>query len=295
MNFTGKVPSLNALRAFTISGHKGSFRAAADEMCVTQGAVAQQVRALEQHLGIALFHRLPRGLALTPSGAAYLRDVTRAFDILTESTSRLQAQPNTVTISVTPTFAAKLLIPRLAEFRAELPEVELRTVATEVLSDFDRDQVDIAIRLTHMPFPSELETTLLFNQELVVVASPHLVRGLTLPLDVMQLQTLPLLHDTQNYWPFFLQSEQKQSGPAFNLTALALDAALAGQGVAVACRAFVTADINAGRLVQVMDITKILASSYFLVCKRTQVQREVLCSVWNWCMKRLCPPFPEGK
>ncbi|WP_231858682.1 LysR substrate-binding domain-containing protein [Xenorhabdus nematophila] len=279
------------MRAFAISGRQGSFRAAADEMCVTQGAVAQQVRSLEQHLGIALFHRQPRGLVLTPSGAAYLRDVTRAFDILTESTSRLLAQPNTVTISVTPTFAAKLLIPRLAEFHAELPEVGLRTVATEALSNFDRDQVDIAIRLTHMPFPSELETTLLFNQELVVVASPHLVGGLTLPLSIKQLQTLPLLHDAQNYWPFFLQSEEKQSGSAFNLTALALDAALAGQGVAVACRAFVAADIDAGRLLQVMDITKTLASSYFLVCKRAPAQREIVRSVWDWCVKRLCPPF----
>ncbi|ELY3098582.1 MULTISPECIES: LysR substrate-binding domain-containing protein [Serratia] len=291
MTLTGQLPPLNALRAFAISGRKESFRAAADEMCVTPGAVAQQVRALEQHLGITLFHRLPRGLALTPSGAAYLRDVTRAFDILTESTSKLLAQPNTVTISVTPTFAAKLLIPRLAEFHAELPEIELRTVATEALSDFERDQVDIAIRLTHMPFSSELETTLLFNQELVVVASPHLVRGLTLPLNVMQLQTLPLLHDMQNYWPFFLQSEEKQPGSAFNLTALALDAALAGQGVAVACRAFVNADIDAGRLVQVMDITKTLASSYFLVCKRAAAQRQIVRSVWEWCVKRLSLPF----
>ncbi|VTP63092.1 Gcv operon activator [Serratia rubidaea] len=85
-------------------------------------------------------------------------------------------------ISVTPTFAAKLLIPRLAELNAALPGVELRTVATEALCDFERDQVDIAIRLTCPPFPSGLEARLLFHQELVAVASPHLVKELPLPL-----------------------------------------------------------------------------------------------------------------
>lgn len=292
MSFTRKMPPLNSLRAFVVSGRKGSFRAAADEMCVTQGAVAQQVRALEKYLGIVLFHRQPRGLALTSAGTVYLEDVTRAFNILTESTNKLMVQPNTVTISVTPTFASKLLIPYLAEFNAELPEVELRTVATESLSDFDRDQVDIMIRLTDTPFHSGLETKLLFNQELVVVASPHLVRNSILPLDTVQLQRLPLLHDTQNYWPYFLQSEVKKFGSAFNLTALALDASLAGQGVAVACRAFVTADIDAGRLVQVMDMTKTLAPSYFLVCKRTAAQRKIVRAVWDWCVKRYGPPTP---
>lgn len=98
-----KLPPLNALRAFEVSGRRLSFRAAADELGVTQGAVAQQVRALEEHLGQALFQRLPRGLALTPQGASYLTNVTRAFDTLGDATGRLLEQPDTVTISVTPT------------------------------------------------------------------------------------------------------------------------------------------------------------------------------------------------
>ena len=93
---------------------KLSFRAAADELGVTQGAIAQQVRALEDHLNVTLFQRLPRGLSLTPEGAKYLVNITRAFDILTDSTELLLDQPDSVTISVTPTVAAKLLIPRLA-------------------------------------------------------------------------------------------------------------------------------------------------------------------------------------
>ncbi|MGC3872416.1 LysR substrate-binding domain-containing protein [Halomonas sp. GXIMD04776] len=282
-----KLPPLNALRAFEVSGRRLNFRAAADELGVTQGAVAQQVRALEEHLGQALFQRLPRGLALTLQGAAYLTDVTRAFDTLRDATGRLLERPDTVTISVTPTFAAKLLIPRLTELNATLLGVELRTVATEALSDFDRDQVDIAVRLARPPFPSGLEATLLFHQELVAVASPHLVKELSLPLSTEQLGELPLLHDAHDHWPMFLRSGGTLPGAVFNQTTLALDAALAGQGVALACRAFVAGDLEAGRLVQVTNVTMIKEPSYFLVRKRSPLPLDSRDAVWDWCVARL--------
>ncbi|HEJ1345913.1 TPA: LysR family transcriptional regulator [Pseudomonas aeruginosa] len=284
-----KLPPLNALRAFEASGRRLNFRAAAEELGVTQGAVAQQVRALEEHLGIALFQRLARGLALTPRGAAYLVDVTRAFDTLAESTGRLLVRPDMVTISVTPTVAAKLLIPRLAELQAALPEVDLRTVATEALSDFDRDQVDIAVRMTRGPFPTDLEARLLFRQELVAVASPHLASGLALPLSLEQLRALPLLHDSHDHWPQFLKTGGKLPGAVFNQTTLALDAALAGQGVALACRAFVAADLDAGRLVQVTDASAVMEPDYFLVRKRSPSPRQAVDAVWAWCATRLVP------
>ncbi|NEJ69293.1 LysR family transcriptional regulator [Rhizobium phaseoli] len=282
-----KLPPLNALRAFEVSGRRLNFRAAAEELGVSQGAVAQQVRALEDQLGLMLFQRLPRGLALTPQGAAYLADVTRAFDTLSEATGRLLARPDAVTISVTPTVAAKLLIPRLAEFKAALPDVELRTVATEALSDFDRDQVDIAVRLTRGPFPASLEARLLFRQELVAVASPHLVKDLPLPLTADELRRLPLLHDTVSPWPLVLRSREKLPGAVFNHTTLALDAALAGQGVALACRAFVAADLEAGRLVQVIDAPTTIEPDYFLIRKRSSSPRKAVDAVWHWCAARL--------
>ncbi|OHV26849.1 LysR family transcriptional regulator [Rhizobium sp. RMa-01] len=282
-----KLPPLNALRAFEVSGRRLSFRAAAEELGVSQGAVAQQVRALEDQFGLMLFQRLPRGLALTPQGAAYLADVTRAFDTLGEATGRLLARPDAVTISVTPTVAAKLLIPRLAEFKAALPDVELRTVATEALSDFDRDQVDIAVRLTRGPFPASLEARLLFRQELVAVASPHLVKHLPLPLTADALRKLPLLHDAVSPWPLVLRSREKLPGAVFNHTTLALDAALAGQGVSLACRAFVAADLEAGRLVQVIDETTLIEPDYFLIRKRSSSPRKAVDAVWHWCAARL--------
>ncbi|WP_336792176.1 LysR substrate-binding domain-containing protein [Pantoea anthophila] len=284
------LPSLNALRAFEAAGRKLSFRAAAAELGVTQGAVAQQIRALEDHLGIRLFNRLARGLSLTPQGAAWLADVTRAFDMLVESTDRLLARPDVVSISVTPTVAARLLIPRLGQLQADLPDIELRTVATEALSDFSRDQVDIAVRLSRTALPATLESALLFRQHLIAVASPHLLEGLSLPLTARQIASLPLLHDAHDGWPRFLQQEGKLPGARFNQTTLALDAAMAGQGVALTSRAFVQADIKAGRLVVVADAGD-SAGDYYLVRKRTDLPGRAAQAVWEWCLDHLgeCP------
>jgi LysR family glycine cleavage system transcriptional activator len=282
-----RLPPLNALRAFEVAGRKLSFRAAADELGVTQGAVAQQIRLLEEHLGLALFKRLPRGVALTPQGAVYLAGVSRAFDTLSEATGQLLRRADTVTISVTPTFATKLLIPRLAELGAAVPGVELRTLASEVIADFDRDGVDIAVRLTRPPFPSTLEARLLFRQDLVAVASPHLVGGMPLPLDAARLRGLPLLHDAHDHWPIFLQATGKLPGAVFNQTTLALDAALAGQGVAIVARAVVMADIAAGRLLQVAQSSQTTGLDYYLVRKRGAAPAKTLDAVWNWCLAQL--------
>ena len=287
------LPPLNALRAFEVSGRRLSFRAAADELGVTQGAVAQQVRALEEHLGLALFQRHPRGLQLTVSGAAYLAEVTRAFDTLADATGRLLVRPDTVTISVTPTVAAKLLIPRLGDLQAALPDVELRTVATEALSDFERDQVDIAVRLTRPPFAADLEAKLLFRQDLVAVASPRWVGNVTLPLSSEQLLALPLLHDAQGHWPTFLKTSSKLPGAVFNQTTLALDAAMAGQGVALACKAFVATDLAAGRLVQVAEAGT-SGPDFYLVRKRSAPVRQSVEAVWDWCLHRLLLPQRLG-
>lgn len=283
------LPPLNALRAFEVSGRRLSFRAAADELGVTQGAVAQQVRALEEHLGLALFQRHPRGLQLTVAGAAYLAEVTPAFDTLADATGRLLVRPDTVTISVTPTVAAKLLIPRLGDLQAALPDVELRTVATEALSDFERDQVDIAVRLTRPPFAVDLEAQLLFRQDLVAVANPRLVGNMTLPLSSEQLRALPLLHDAQGHWATFLKTSSKLPGAVFNQTTLALDAAMAGQGVALACKAFVAMDLAAGRLVQVAEAGT-LGPDFYLVRKRSAPVRQSVDAVWDWCLHRLLLP-----
>lgn len=293
-----KLPALNALRAFEVSGRRLSFRSAAEELGVTQGAVAQQVRALEETLGFLLFERLARGLALTQKGNSYLQDMTKAFDIMAEATDAIMARSDVVTISVTPTFAAKLLIPALGDLQTHLPHIELRTVATEAVSQFDTDQIDIAVRLTKSSFSANLQAIKLFPQELVAVASPMILKDKVLPLKIEEICQMPLLHDAHNHWPMILQQEDMPIGARFNQTSLAIDAAVAGQGVVLACRAFVAKDIALGRLVDVLGRSYVIEPDYFLVRKRNAQVSPAVEAVWQWCLAEygcfdggLCEPI----
>lgn len=279
---------MNALRAFEVSGRLLSFRAASEELGVTQGAVAQQVRALEAHMGQPLFHRLPRGLRLTAQGAAYLAEVSRAFDVLGAATARLASHPRRVIISVTPTVATRLLIPRLAALQQALPGVELRTIADENLPDFTRDEVDIAIGLAAPPLSPDLEARLLIAQRVIAVASPRLLAGRVLPLAAAELRDLPILHHCQDHWPAFLG--QQLSGPRFSLTTLALDAAVAGQGVVAAAAAFIGPELADGRLVQVMPHLLRATPDYYIVRRAQSRPDPVLETVWQWCLDELAAP-----
>ncbi len=140
------LPPLNGLRAFDAAGRHLNFRAAADEMGVTQGAVAQQVRQLEAQLGLPLFDRLPKGLAFTSVGRGYHARVATAFADLRAATETLRPEPDKVLVSVTPTFAAKWLIPNLPDFSAAYPKADLRILATERVSSFHGDGIDLAVR-----------------------------------------------------------------------------------------------------------------------------------------------------
>ena len=163
------LPPLNGLRAFEAAGRYLNFRAAADELGVTQGAVAQQVRGLEDHVGMPLFERLPKGLAFTAAGRGYHVRIAEAFTTLREASAVLQPQTAKVLISVTPTFAAKWLIPHLPDFTARYPDIDLRILATEKVSSFHADGIDLAVRLGEPPFGAVLEAHLLFRQEIVAV------------------------------------------------------------------------------------------------------------------------------
>jgi LysR family glycine cleavage system transcriptional activator len=249
------LPPLNGLRAFEAAGRHLTFRAAAEELGVTQGAVAQQVRGLEDRLGLRLFLRQPRGLAFTEAGRSYHLAVAGAFAQIAEATARLLPAPSRVTISVTPTFASKWLIPRLPEFTNAHPDIDLRIMATERVSSFHGDGIDLAVRQGDPPFGASLRTDLLFRQDIVAICAPTLVADAALPLDADALSRLTLLHDTHDHWPAFARTvfgmaELRARSLRFNQTTLSLDAALAGQGVALASQFLVQRDLDAGRLVQ---------------------------------------------
>lgn len=280
------LPPLNGLRAFDAAGRHLTFRAASEELGVTQGAVAQQVRGLEAHLGVSLFERLPKGLAFTAAGRSYHARVAEAFGELREATEVLRPGPAKVLISVTPTFASKWLIPNLPRLTASHPDIDLRILATERISSFRADGIDLAVRQGAPPFGASVDAHLLFRQEIVAVASPNLLGGRRLPLGSDALQRLPKLHDTHDLWPAFLAAAGTEDdgarGLRLNQTSLAIDAALAGQGLALASRFLVARDIVAGRLLQVVPETLTGEGDFYLLVKRGPRRGAAAARVVDW-------------
>ncbi|TNF23353.1 MAG: LysR family transcriptional regulator [Rhodobacteraceae bacterium] len=285
-----RIPPLGGLRAFDVAGRHLNFRSAADELGVTQGAVAQQVRLLEAHLGVPLFDRVPRGLAFTPAGRSYHARVANAFDELRAATENLRPEPGKVLVSVTPTFAAKWLIPTLPEFSAAHPEIDLRILATEKVSSFHGDGIDLAIRQGQPPFGAALEAIRLFRQQIVAVAAPALVAGQALPLDPDRLAGLPKLHDSHDLWPAFLAMldvhDRAGRGIRLNQTALALDAALSGQGAALVSRFLARRDIEADRLVQLIPGALSGKQDFYLLAPRGPKRGAAVRAVLEWFISR---------
>lgn len=252
-----RLPSLNGLRTFEVVARHPNFRMAAEELGVTQGAVAQQVRGLEAELGVKLFDRLARTLALTGEGRAYIADISRAFEIIGEATASLRPEPQRLTISVTPTFASKWLIPRLPDFMARHPDLDLHIQATERISHFSTDGVDIAVRSGRPPFGPGLHTELLFEQDIIAVCSPALLAARGVPQGADDLARFILLHDTHNFWPEFIDTilggttSTAAKGVRFSQTSHAIEAAIAGQGIALANSFFLTQDLADQRLARV--------------------------------------------
>lgn len=284
------LPPLNGLRAFDAAGRRLSFRAAADELGVTQGAVAQHVRQLEAQLEVTLFERVPKGLELTLAGRSYHARVEEAFAMLRSATAELKPEPDKVLISVTPTFASKWLIPNLPDFAKAHPHIDLRILATEKVSSFQSDGIDLSVRQGSPPFGASLQATLLFRQEVIAVAAPSLVGSATLPLEGAQLSQLSMIHDTHDLWPRFLAGTAGSSAPLRGLrlsqTALAIDAAIAGQGVALVSRFLVANDISAGRLVQVAQAEDVGGHDFYLLRRRSAVRREALRQVLQWLLSQ---------
>ena len=280
------LPPLNALRAFDVAGRHLNFRAAANEMGVTQGAVAQQVRLLESQLGLPLFQRLPKGLALTAAGRGYHARVAAAFEDLRAATRILQPQPDQVLVSVTPTFAAKWLIPNLPDFSAAHPEIDLRILAIEKVSSFHGDGIDLAIRQTQQPFGASLDATRLFRQQIVAVASPRLVQGKSLPVTGAELARLPKLHDAHDHWPAFLKlmqvESQNEHGLRLSQTALAIDAALSGQGVALVARFLVARELAAGSLVVVTPTQMDGVQEFYLIADKRAKRSSAVSAAYDW-------------
>lgn len=292
-----ELPSLNALRAFEAASRHHNFRLAAEELGVTQGAIAQHVRGLEEQLGLKLFSRMARGLALTSNGAMYATSLRQAFELMAQATQQLRPEPLGLSLSVTPSFAAKWLVLRLPRFTSRYPEIELRILATERLAHFQTDAIDLAVRFGKPPFGPGLNEELLMADVLIPVASPALLQRLgRLEPHNPSLSEYVLLHDAHNRWPRYLEhceipaAEHPPKGLRFNQTSLVIDAALAGQGVALVHEAFVQSECAAGRLVTVSDRQLLTGAGFYLVFPRKGRHPESVAKVRQWLLEQVQEP-----
>ena len=271
------LPPLGALHCFEMAAHHGSFARAAKALNLTPAAVSQQIRQLESRLGTTLFLRHPRSVELTPAGREYATAIGLALDQIAVATERVVGHhaPHRLTIATTPAFAAKWLVSRLIDFQGRYPDLEVRLVTSNSLADMARQDIDVAIRYGQGRWPG-LEATPLMHTDLFPVCSPALLaRGPSLIRlsDLREHVLLRLMHDE---WPTWLrhmgilegeelETGEWRPGPRYADAGLMIQAALAGQGVALGQRVLVADDLAAKRLVRPFEATLPSAQSYWLV------------------------------
>jgi LysR family glycine cleavage system transcriptional activator len=257
------MPPLNALRAFVSTARHLSATKAAAELHVTLGAVSHQLRALEEFLGVDLFVRGHRQLTLTDAGERYFRDVSAAFDSIRAATTLLVAPGNKdmLKLRAYTTFSLRWLIPRLSSFYAENRSVELVLSTSNEPVDFSREKLDFAIRLGQGEWPGSIAEKLFPNFVAPVCSPSLLARGPTVkePADLMQHVLLQSTWpERRDDWPAWLAAQGVATLDDFSFlyfesSALSYQAAIEGQGFAMAQMALVQDDIAAGRLVCPFD------------------------------------------
>lgn len=292
---SGRLPSLNGLRAFEAAARHLSFTLAADELHVTQTAISHQIKRLEQELGIRLFVRQNRALALTAQAQAYLPGVRAAFNDLRLATDRLlrRDDDHVLTISTLASLAAKWLLPRMSAFQIAHPGIDVRITTSAALVDFRDGSVDAAIRYGRGQWPG-LRADWLMADEMFPVCSPTLLQGAYPLTSSENLVHYTLLHTSGSYdddWRLWLTAAglpvdlSQLRSISYDLMFMTLQAAIEGQGVAMGRTTYVQDDIAAGRLVVPFQIKLPEESGFYLVAPTAQREKQKLATFREWLLK----------
>lgn len=284
-----RLPSLNAVRAFEAAARHESFTQAALELSVTQGAVSHQVKALEAELGIKLFNRERQRLVITEAGRDYLAVVRDALDRIALGTDRLiqRQRSGVMTVSTSPDFAAKWLVHRLGRFAEAYSDIDLRISATLHHVDFAREDVDLAVRHGDGSWPG-LDVVRLCSEQLFPICSPKLIAArqrMRTPADLLK---FPLLHlDDRKDWSKWLAAAgvadpQISHGPVLNRASMVIDAAVDGQGIALARTTLAAWDLINGRLVRPFAAALRLSKSYWIVCPQAASKLPKITTFRDW-------------
>ncbi|CAM3891750.1 transcriptional regulator GcvA [Xenorhabdus thuongxuanensis] len=285
-----RLPPLNALRVFDAAARHLSFTKAAEELFVTQAAVSHQMKSLEDFLGLKLFRRRNRSLLLTEDGQSYYLDIKEIFTAINDATRKLQARSakGALTVSLSPSFAIQWLVPRLSGFNQSFPGIDVRIQAIDREEDKLADDVDVAIFYGRGNWPG-LRTDRLYPEYLLPVCSPALLMGdrpLKTPADLAK---HTLLHDSSRRdWQAYVrqldmqQQINVQQGPIFSHSAMVIQAAVHGQGVALANNVMAQNEIDAGRLVCPFNDVLVSKNAFYLVCHDNQAELGKIAAFRKW-------------
>jgi LysR family glycine cleavage system transcriptional activator len=289
-----RLPPLNSLRAFEVVSRHESFRAAAKELHVTAAAVSQQVKALEDHLGRKLLRRRSGGYSLTADALAGLKELRDGFEQLSLAVETMRSGGQRVlTVSAVPSLAAEWLVPRLHRFREQYPGLDILLHAAEELVDLEHSRVDLGVRYGSGNYPG-LISDRLFVDEIFPVYSPGMLGGgapLKKPSD---LRGQSLIHTDwtpeRGRWPGWTEwalaagvsGVDVSKGPRFSDGALAIQAAVTGQGVALGSKALTLEHLAAGRLVRPFKLSLVTDFAYYVVCARSRADEPGIVAFRRW-------------
>jgi len=278
--------NLNSLRVFAVAARHGSFQRAAEALHISHGAVSQRIKQLETSLGVVLFDRQPRGVALTRQGRKYFSAVEEALSILTAATARLDQSRRHVRLHIGASTASKWLMPRKSAFNARFPEISLETEIHDTMMERNLGRNEIAL------WPGSAaparhaahHVQCLCEFQLAAVCSPHFMTP-DWPVDTRTLLTLPLLQDAHRRWESLIENTGhggEHSILNFGRSALALDAAIQGHGVAIAPTFLIEADVSARRLVEIWRSPEASKEFLFLSWPKQHAHEKPLKRTVTW-------------
>jgi LysR family glycine cleavage system transcriptional activator len=282
-----RLPPLETLRVFEVACRHGSYSEAARELHVTHSAVSQRIRQLEEELGLTLFERQGNRMALTSSGLKLQAGVKSAFAELSASLGSIKADRTEaeITVSLLPVMAARWLVPRLPRFKARFPRINLHVKTAQSLANFKSDGVDIAIRFGMGDWKG-LRAFKLLDEEFFPVCSPGLNGG-RLPKDPASMLSEPLLIDRNLSWRAWFRSaglklDRDIVGTSFTDTNALMEAAVAGQGIALGRLSVTRSDLLAGKLVRLSEHSLRVSYCHYVAYPVASESNPALVAFRDW-------------
>ncbi|CAM3778885.1 transcriptional regulator GcvA [Castellaniella denitrificans] len=296
-----QMPPLNHLRAFEVAVRHESFTKAAAELNVTQGAISRHIRSLEGYLGFQLFERVNNNLVIPQASREFARALTESFDGISHATQILrQGKRRTVlTVHSYTNFLIRWLIPKLPDFQAQYPDIEIRLSSGRTEVDFAVDDIDVAIRYGVPPWPG-IWSEQLFQVEMVPVCAPGLADavGLHRPEDLLK-TTLYHGYARRDEWQAWWSQVSTAPFTPFREIypedqAVMHQCVLAGMGVGLSQRHYVLDDIAAGRLVIPFDVPLLHANGFYVVCLPDRMEVPKIAAFRQWIQDQLRQDEPEA-